>query len=247
MGERPRLLDLFCGAGGAAMGYHRAGFEVVGVDLVAQPHYPFEVFQADAFAMVQDILGGCWHENYHKSALPGMLPACLGHFDVIHASPPCQDHTSFAPMNKPNGSGWMLNAIIERLTPLDVPWIVENVGRADIPASVILCGSMFGLRVRRHRKFVSNMALLQPSCQHQGHDFVGVYSDHPQIDRPHPDGFTRKPRAGSLKEAQEAMGIDWGDWEAVRQAIPPAYTEFIGRQLIDHVAAGTPPEAGTRA
>ena len=124
---RPRLLDLFCGAGGAAMGYHRAGFDVVGVDIKPQLRYPFEFHQGDAMT---------WP---------------LDGFDVIHASPPCQDHTrQFVP--REHGTGWMLAAIRERLTASGLPWIIENVPGAPMRADYKLCGCMFDLpRLRRER------------------------------------------------------------------------------------------------
>src|SRR6516225_5115116 len=120
---RPRLLDLFCGAGGAAMGYHRAGFDVTGVDITDQPRYPFEFIQADAMTF----------------ALDG--------FDAIHASPPCQDHSALSAAAGKHGTGWMLPATLARLAQAGVPWIVENVaGAGDVMAgSVVLCGTEFGL------------------------------------------------------------------------------------------------------
>lgn len=130
---RPRLLDLFCGAGGCSVGYSRAGFDVVGVDIRPMPNYPFEFHQADAMT---------WP---------------LKGFDAIHASPPCHDHSNVSGQNRkaagPKGTGWMLDETIRRLLPLEIPWVVENVETAEMPGSVYrikLCGSSFGLDVRRH-------------------------------------------------------------------------------------------------
>ena len=157
---RPRLLDLFCGAGGAAMGYHRAGFDVVGVDINPQPNYPFCFHQEDAFEYLDAYLGAV-------------------RYDAIHASPPCQDHSSISPTD--HGSGWMLDATIDRLRPLTVPWVVENVVGPTVRMDgwwFVLCGSSFGLRVRRHRRFGSNLLFLPPPCRHREQGTpLGVYGD----------------------------------------------------------------------
>jgi DNA (cytosine-5)-methyltransferase 1 len=216
-----RLLDLFCGAGGAAMGYHRAGFDqIVGVDIKPQPHYPFEFIQADALAP----------------------PVRLADFDAVHASPPCQGYVmGLRAINlKKYGSVPDHPRLIEPtravLKESGLPYVIENVMGAPLKRSVTLCGCMFGLRVRRRRGFESNMLLLHPRCQHRGHDFVGIYGDHAQTksfgDK---DGYTRRPRASTIDEARTAMEIDWMDWHEIKEAIPPAYTEYIGTQLLDQL------------
>lgn len=206
---RPLLLDLFCGAGGAAMGYHRAGFDVVGVDIKPQPHYPFEFHQADA------------------------LTFPLDGFDAIHASPPCQlfsraKHLRDAQGGKPS----VLDLIAptrELLRPLGLPYVLENVPGAPLINPLMLCGSTFGLGVRRHRLFESTALLQSPgACRHreQGRP-IGVYhvlND----DIPH-GGRT----ARTLDEANSAMGIDWMTWGELKEAIPPAYTEWVGRRLLE--------------
>lgn len=216
--SRPRLLDLFCGAGGAGVGYHRAGFDVVGVDIVDQPNYPFEFHRADA--MTFDLAG----------------------FDAIHASPPCHDHSNVTGRNRraagAKGTGWMLAATVDRLAGLEVPWVVENVETAAMPPSVYrvkLCGSSFGLDVRRHRWFASNRFLLAPPCAHhlQVPRFRSLDSR-----RPHGalasvvgvHGHLNYPGEKELREA--AMGIDWMTTVELAQAIPPAYTSFIGQQML---------------
>src|SRR5215467_2745179 len=146
MSGRPKLIDLGCGAGGAAMGYHRAGFDVTGVDIRPQPRYPFTFCLGDAMS---------WP---------------LDGFDVIHASPPCQDHSSLK-INGLHGTGWMLEATIARLIDQAAPWIVENVGTARMRADFTLCGTMFDLNTFRHRKFFIDprvpMLMLLP--QHPKH------------------------------------------------------------------------------
>ena len=145
LNETRLRLDLFCGAGGAAMGYHRAGFDVVGVDIKPQPNYPFDFHQGDAMT---------WP---------------LDGYDAIHASPPCHDHSTITGRNRKaagaKGTGWMLAATITRLRASGRPWIVENVGTARFPADVPtfrLCGSSFGLDVQRHRLFASDTLRRRP-------------------------------------------------------------------------------------
>ena len=160
--SKPRLLDLFCGAGGAAMGYHRAGFEVVGVDISPQPNYPFEFYQLDATALVQDVDNKCWHESQTKTTLPGASYACLGNFDAIHASPPCQRYTTLVAQAGTFGDyPDLVEPIREILKASGLPYVIENVPGAPIEG-VLLCGSMFGLKVIRHRVFESNVMLMAP-------------------------------------------------------------------------------------
>lgn len=212
--SRPRLLDLFCGGGGAAVGYHRAGFDVVGVDLVDQPRYPFEFHQADAMTFPLD------------------------GFDAIHASPPCQGYSSLEALNASRGNPSRKPRLIvemrARLQATGRPYVIENVMGAPLINHIRLCGSSFGLGVRRHRLFeVRPIPLGVPPCAHHAQrTFVGVYGDHPQTGTIHMDGYVRQPRAASIEEAGLAMGIDWMDWQGLREAIPPSYTQWIGEQLL---------------
>lgn len=209
---RPRLLDLFCGGGGAAMGYHRVGFDVVGIDNKRRPDYPFEFVQADA--MTYPLEG----------------------FDAVHASPPCKRWTV---ANRVHGSGPahddLLTPTLARLRAAGLPWIVENVPGAPMPPdTVTLCGSHFGLTVRRHRLFAASFELVAPPCRHdlQPH-VVGVYGTGGNWTRTAPGGGGRKV---SGQAAADALGIDWTANQAVlSQAIPPAYAEFLGAQLLDHL------------
>jgi len=210
MTRRPRLLDLFCGAGGAAMGYHRAGFDVVGVDNRPQPRYPFTFIQADAMTFPLD------------------------GFDAIHASPPCQDHMRSPTWNaKEHGTGWMLAAIRERLTGSGVPWVIENVPGAAIRADYRLCGCMFPeLRTRSERWFETSCRLfdLMPPHDHTREVLNRFRTMHGPY-------FRRNGRIPTRREVALAMGIDWMTGSEHQQAIPPAYTEYIGRQLLEHLAA----------
>ncbi len=208
-----RLLDLFCGAGGAAMGYHRAGFEVIGVDIAPQPHYPFEFIQAD------------WEDPL--AVLPGLWER-HGEPYVIHASPPCQ---AYSTMTKKWGRSAehpdLVAPVRERLLEIGAPYVIENVVGAPLLDPIRLCGSSFGLPVRRHRLFeMSHPPLLVPPCQHAGPAL--------QVNG-HPGGSSRRDpnaRFGSTEEWKAGMGIDWMSAPELAEAIPPAYTEWIGRQLL---------------
>lgn len=216
-----RLLDLFCGAGGAGMGYHRAGFEVVGVDIEGHPDYPFELIEADAMAVLVD-------------------PDFLDTFDAIHASPPCPRYSTATPASARENHPDLVPPVRDALVAWGGPYVIENVPGAPLRNPLRLCGSTFGLRVRRHRLFESNVMLTGAECLHAGQgEIVGVYGAHP--DRPggwlRPDGSSRGVKATSVLDAQDAMGIDWmTTWADLADAIPPAYTEFIGRQLVEHLA-----------
>ncbi len=228
----PRLLDLFCGAGGAAMGYHRAGFDVVGVDINPQPYYPFEFHQFDALdALVDfDVIGSFYVD-----------------FDAIHASPPCQRYSTMGNRSralKDSTAPDLLPPTLEVLKGVEVPWVVENVAGAKslMPNAFVLSGGMFGLGVHRPRYFISNVLILTPPPTAPPTHGIGVYGrthDGRRLFNRKSNGTYRAPR--TLEEAQEAMGMDWADWHGTKEAIPPAYTEHIGHQLIRScVAVSTP-------
>lgn len=249
---KPRLLDLFCGAGGAAMGYHRAGFDVVGVDIKPQPNYPFEFVQGDAMALLRNVADGLgdWrcecgdlnrgHETfcYRCGAGQPENPAPLvDDFDAIHASPPCQAFTSLNGMWNAKEHSDLLTPTRELLQRLGVPYVIENVVGAPMNGShVTLCGSAFGLgtegaELRRHRHFETNFAVMVPPCQHGRKErVIGVYGGHGRDRRRASNGqdFPTSAR-------REAMGIDWMTGTELSQAIPPAYTEHIGSYLIAEV------------
>jgi DNA (cytosine-5)-methyltransferase 1 len=231
--SRPRLLDLFCGAGGAAVGYHRAGFDVVGVDIEPQPHYPFEFHQADAL----DVLKGLWKDDKWLN---------LGRFDAIHASAPCQHFSTMGNRSRAENKR-KLPPTVDLLTPtlsllanVNIPWVVENVAgaKAHMPNVFVLSGGQFGLKVHRPRYFVSNVLVLAPPKAKPPPDGIGVYGrDHDgrRLFNRKSNGTYRAPK--TLEEAQEAMGMDWADWHGTKEAIPPAYTEYIGTQLLQHLGA----------
>lgn len=207
---KPRLLDLFCGAGGAAMGYSRAGFYVVGVDHKPQPRYAGDEFiQADAM----------------EFPLEG--------YDAIHASPPCQDYTPLRA--RQNGKRYpdLLAPTRERLLASGLPWVIENVPGAPFHHYHYHCGGMYGLRTYRHRRFETSFMVLQPH--------------HP----PHVAKTSTKKRRKDFEAGMHisvtgdvgswvgpaCMGIDWMTGDELSQAIPPAYTAYIGAELMRVVAA----------
>lgn len=218
-----KLLDLFCGAGGAAMGYHRAGFdEIVGVDIKPQKNYPFEFLHIDALAPTLEIV----------------LPWDVADFDVVHASPPCQRYSLFSKntgtaANHPD----LVGPVRKRLQGWEVPYIIENVPGAPLISPVQLCGSSFGLRtvdglgLRRHRLFESTFTLWGSQCSHGFEkDSVGVFGNGT------PQWFRKKHgRNARLSEWKEAMGIDWMTRDELAEAIPPAYTEYLGKQMIEQL------------
>lgn len=225
MSARPRLLDLFCGAGGAAVGYERAGFDVVGVDIAPQPHYPFKFVQGDALEYLD---GDSWARS---------IPYA---FDAVHASPPCQDHSSLASITGGNGTGWMLDATLRGLSALRIPWVCENVVGAPLANGdtlfgqhgVELCGTMFGLQVLRHRLFETSFSISGPAHgSHDGKFFSPAGHGHPNWRERGSDPLFHG--AGYARRCAEAMGIDWMNRDELAQAIPPTYTEFIGARLLD--------------
>jgi DNA (cytosine-5)-methyltransferase 1 len=214
MGERPRLLDLFSGAGGAARGYQLAGFHVTGVDINPQPRYAGDEFhQADAMTYPLD------------------------GFDAIHASPPCQGFSDLRHMYNAQPHDDLLTPTRARLIPLGVPYVIENVEGAPMDDYIVLCGGAFGLgsgdaELRRHRRFeVEPRPILVPPCAHgQRARVIGVYGGH---------GRDRRRSVNTqdfpVTARREAMGIDWMTDGELSQAIPPAYTEWIGQQLIQAI------------
>lgn len=216
---KPRLLDLFCGAGGCSVGYATVGFDVVGVDIRKQPHYPFEFYQMDALEFCQQ----------HGKA-----------FDVIHASPPCQMYsraksltTSHYPM--------LVDETRRILRKTHLPYIIENVVGAPLINPIMLCGTMFGLGVLRHRLFecYPEFFVLTLCCNHNGKTTASAKTT---LQR---RGVTRTPKLSDgfqyvcvfgndylKEEGAKAMGINWMSKAELSQAIPPKYTEYLGREML---------------
>lgn len=221
---KPRLLDLFCCAGGAGTGYARAGFDVVGVDIDPQPRYPYEFHQADALEYAAEH----WRE-----------------FDAIHASPPCQAYSATRHAHA-NEYPELVEPTRELLSSTGKPWVMENVEGAPLVDPLVLCGFEFGLRapdtdgvplaLKRHRLFESNVWLIGAGgCSHSryGTQIAGVYTGSYHRTPEHRDNPGR--RGGyvpNISIRSKLMGIDWMNDHELAQAIPPVYTEFIGGQLL---------------
>ncbi len=219
-GRKPRLLDLFCCAGGAGAGYVRAGFDVVGVDINPQPNYPFAFIQTDALALD---------------------PKFISTFDAVHASPPCQSYSDLAKRNR-NADAWprLVEPVREILVRSGLPYVIENVEGAPLHNPVVLCGTMFrGLRVIRHRLFEANFPILTP--KHGSHPLVHTFDKRKAHYGKTNDmvDFVQVTGGGNctIAAARDAMGIDWMTKNELNESIPPAYTRFIGKQLMSYMIA----------
>lgn len=242
MKSRPKILDLYCSAGGAAMGYHRAGFDVYGADIEPQPHFPFAFHQGDAIVILANLLRGRSIQFRH---VDGTIEALsLADFDAIHASPPCQAYSITKHTHK-NSHPELVPPTRWLLRKTALPFIIENVPGAPLRDPLILCGSMFHLRatdvdgselaLRRHRLFESNLWLMPPGgCYHDGTPIGGVYGGGSSSRR-----RATERRGGYVPVAAVSrvlLGIDWMNRDELAQSIPPAYTEWIGHQIIDQIA-----------
>lgn len=197
------------------MGLHRAGFDVTGVDIKPQPRYPFRFIQGDALAP----------------------PVDLRSFDFIWASPPCQKHTALAALHQDRQYACFIVATRSLLIHAGKPFTIENVPGAPLHGPVQLCGSSFGLNVRRHRLFESNFGVSGSECRHDQQPMpIDVSGTGSRRRVPRADGKggdSRKPL--NLSEAMAATGITWMNRLGIAQAIPPAYAQFIGEQAISHI------------
>lgn len=235
---KPRLLDLFCGAGGAAMGYHRAGFDVVGVDIKPQPNYPFEFYKGGALAFLEGLYLYSW-------------TLVDGEFDAIHASPPCQaySHAGLYASRRRADHPRLIAATRDLLTRTGLPYVIENVedARRELIEPVMLCGSLVGLPdLERHRYFETNWPLLVPShCQH-GVRGRARFPGTTRADGSRPNSAIVNQMASGVTHQMlaDAMGIDWlpapgrkRPTPELCEAIPPAYTELIGHQLMSYLKA----------
>ncbi len=223
-----RVLDLFCGAGGAAMGLHCAwpDAEITGVDNRLQPHYPFHFVLADAMTFPLD------------------------GYDFIWASPPCQEYSPTRHLRNANADklGYklnirpkLINSVREKLQENGKPYVIENVPQSTMPSAIYLCGSMFGLPIRRHRWFeASQMLFIRGACRHTDgfYNVIGAkvrgYGDYASKTRVYRDckGSYRRGEGFPGKAIGcEAMGIDWMTVAEMSEAIPPAYATFIAKQI----------------
>ena len=218
---KPRALDLFCGAGGAGMGLHKAGFDVVGVDIEPQRRYPFEFVQADALRP----------------------PFDLREYDFIWASPPCQAYSVASRGHRAAGKVYpdLIEPTRALLKSSGIHYAIENVVGAPLENAVQLCGTMFGLKVFRHRLFELSFFMMSPQCSHAGKrigtEYFSVAGGSGRWSNW--NGAQYGISKGTIAQWRAAMGIDWMIRREITQAIPPAYSEFIGRAAIEQLTKNT--------
>lgn len=212
---RPLLLDLFCGAGGASVGYHRAGFDVIGVDINPQPRYPFDFAQWDV--MEPGIRSLMWSERVA----------------AVHASPPCQGYSAMSNSRPGLADDYprLIEPVRELLQATGLPYVIENVpgAKAHMRDPITLCGQMFGLELYRHRLVESNVWIEQP--EHPAHVMPASKAGHWKPGTV----MSVAGHVSPIAKAREVMGIDWMTRDELAESIPPAFTEHVGRYLIDHV------------
>lgn len=231
--REPIVLDLFCCAGGAGMGYRRAGFRVRSVDLDAQPNNPFPFFQGDALEVLRILLTGGFISFTDRDGKVERL--CLSDFAAIHASPPCQGYTALKAVH---GNEWplLIDPVRELLDQTGLPYVIENVQGAPLRRDLTLCGEMFGLRVIRHRFFELGGWTAKPPAHIPHRGRVAGWRHGQWYDGPYFAVYGNGGGKGSVAQWQDALGIDWtSDRHELAEAIPPAYTEFIGHQLGAHI------------
>ena len=216
--NRPKLLDLFCGAGGAGKGYMEAGFDVTGVDIAPQPDYPGTFIQGDALAYL----------------------AAHGHeYDAIHASPPCQASSALTKgTNKGREYLNLIPATRALLALHNKPTVIENVQGSDLRRDLTLCGEMFGLAVIRHRYFeVSGFTALP--LEHKPHrGRVAGWRHGEWFDGPYFAVYGEGGGKGTVAQWQDAMDMHWtSNRKSIAEAIPKAYTRFIGGQIMQYLTS----------
>lgn len=231
--SRPRLLDLFCGAGGCSVGYHRAGFDVTGVDIADQPNYPYDFHRFEAIGLLTRLI----------DCEPPWTFGCatgLNEFDAIHVSPPCQKFTAYRRRGAGVGDSYpdLISPLRSLLRATGLPYVIENVAGAPLASPVMLCGSSFGLDVRRHRFFETGgfEPGLVPPCSHGSQRPRYAHAtNRSNLRRTVEVGVWRIP----LAVQRAAMGIAWMALDELTEAIPPAYTEFLGAALMASVREGS--------
>lgn len=229
--NRPRALDLFAGAGGAGMGYSRAGFDVYGVDIDPQPRNPFPFYQGDALVVMRRLLLGEAVPFTHRDGRVEWLT--LSDFAAIHASPPCQGYTA---LNSGHKEDWplLIEPVRDLLDEIGKPYVIENVQGAPLRRDLTLCGEMFGLGVIRHRYFeLGNWQASKPlHVPHRGR--VSGWRHGEFFEGPYVAVYGKGGGKATVEQARVAMDIDWmTELHDLVECVPPAYTEFIGQQLLE--------------
>ncbi|MGW2585309.1 DNA methylase [Streptomyces virginiae] len=227
--DRPLLLDLFCCAGGASRGYDRAGFAVTGVDIRPRPNYPFTFIHGDALTVLADLI----------------TSGEIRRYSAVHASPPCQGKCTLT-VGTNQAMGWggahvdLVAPTRELLDASGLPYVIEQPdGQADVRKDITLCGEQFGLGVLRHRNFeLGGWTTTQPKhVRHRG--YVRGWRHGEYRDGPYVAAYGKGGGKATVPEMQQAMGIDWTDvHEELTEAIPPAYSEWLGRAFLARTLAG---------
>lgn len=235
---KPKLLDLFSGAGGCAAGYAEAGFDVYGIDISPQPNYPYPHQTADAIASLWRLIDG---EEVGFASANSDAPHALDlkEFDAIHASPPCQSYLNLGAVNRAQGRAYdhasLIGATREALIASGKPYVIENVqdaGKEPINP-VRVCGTYFNLPLRRHRLFESNTSIAGTECRHDRFTEPKYWTGwRPRGEKRLSTVVQIYGNAGGREHWPAAMGIDWMTPREMCEAVPPAYMEHIGRQLI---------------
>jgi DNA (cytosine-5)-methyltransferase 1 len=238
--SRPKILDLFSCAGGMGMGYYRAGFDVYAVDIDPQPNNPFPFYQGDALEVLDRLLAGA--PIFFRDPEGHIVGLGLDDFAAAHGSPPCQSFLSFGALNKALGRKYdypnLIGPTRELLAETGLPYVIENVqdARAHLIDPVRICGTALGLPLRRHRLFESNVPIEGLACDH------GRFTEKRYWTSFRPNGEYRLStvvqvygNGGNTHEWPAAMGIDWMSNHEMAEAVPPAYAEHIGRQMLAHL------------
>jgi DNA (cytosine-5)-methyltransferase 1 len=230
-----RMLDLYCCQGGASEGYRRAGFDVYGSDIDQQPHYPFAFHQGDALWVLRTLLTGRSITLRSGSTFPRALT--LADFDAIHASPPCQRRTKAQKIQK-NEHPALIAPTRELLIETGLPYVIENVVPDDdeldddpLVAPIVLCGEMFGLETYRHRQFETNWRLDQPA--HPTHVARNTKMGRRPVDGEY---MHIVGNFSGVDKARRIMDMPWATRDGLREAIPPAYSEYVGAQMLAALA-----------
>ncbi len=221
--NRPILLDLFCGAGGAGMGYHQAGFRVIGVDCEPMPNYPFEFYRGDALFVASFV------------ASRGRLPESMGGhvIEAVHASPPCQRYSAMSKCRPEIAEKYpdLVPGTRRHLTRGGLPWVIENVPGAPLRNDLELCGTQFGLELYRHRIFEMNFPV--SPLAHRPHQVPASKAGHWTPGTI----MSVSGHIAPIAHARKIMGINWTNRDELAESIPPAYTKYIGAQLMKRLEA----------